>query len=100
MATDDVFKVSLTLLKLIGENMHKASKFLIAFRSANIIVFSVLLIFVTGPLFQEGHKNFAKIVEGLLAVAHVSFVVFVLVGRTIRQENSCNCIVNIINVIY
>lgn len=74
MATNDVFNISLTLLKFIGEYMHTRSKFLMIYRSINVAIMSVSLIFVIGPLFQEGPKNYVKIVEAILAVGYVSVI--------------------------
>ncbi|GJQ87680.1 hypothetical protein Trydic_g17498 [Trypoxylus dichotomus] len=70
-ANDYVFRISLCLLKLIGEYMQRTTtKILVAFRTVNIFIMFVLLIFAIGPVFQEGHKRIAKIVEAVLAVAH------------------------------
>lgn len=70
----DTLNVALLLLRCMGEYLHYSSRKLNMFRTFNIIALIISLIFVSGPLFIIGNKNYVPTMEAIITAIHVSSI--------------------------
>lgn len=72
-----IFDVVFILLEFIGERLHYTSLSLILYRLINVCVLSLVLIFVTAPIFLNlEYKNYIASMESVTIVSHVSRISF------------------------
>ncbi|KAK9758667.1 7tm Odorant receptor [Popillia japonica] len=67
-----IFDVVFILLEFIGERLHYTSLSLILYRLINVCVLSLVLIFVTAPIFLNlEYKNYIASMESVTIVSHI-----------------------------
>ncbi|GJQ69369.1 hypothetical protein Trydic_g5799 [Trypoxylus dichotomus] len=80
------YEVALTLLKFIGEDIRCTSKKLALYRTCNIAILSVLLVFVIKPLFED-NAAIVESIESIIAVGHplTKYLLLIFNKAQIRQ---------------
>lgn len=68
----DILEFALQIYGIIGENIDNTTKKIYAFRTINIIILSVTLVFILEACFEEEGIVLVRTFESAITIVHVS----------------------------